>query len=97
MHPFLPGGPNWTIESLIESVDSPREIDPSAQGLDQEELLGIAQTLVELQQDEFYPIIGNIPTEWGLTEGDLEAVGWFLDRRRVGIADRLRALSDQST
>jgi hypothetical protein len=92
---FLPGGPNWTLGSLEKNVAFPHEIDQLAQGLDQGELVRMAYVLDNLDRETIQTIIKGVPTEWGVAAADLEAVGWFLERRRAGVAQRLRSLAGQ--
>jgi len=93
---FLPGGPTWTAESLKENVDSPREIDPLTTGLDDKELIRIADKLDQTGQAELLPILQKIPAAWTVPPTDLAAVGWFLEKRSSGVAMRLRTLADRN-
>lgn len=92
---FLPGGPNWSIEALEQNVDTPHEIDPLSRGLDPGELARMAGVLDNVGREAIRTIMQAVPVQWGIGAADLEAVGWFLERRRAGVAQRLRALADQ--
>lgn len=94
---FLPGGPEWTISSLEQNVDNPREIDALERGLDHRELARIADLLDNTGRETLCEIVRCIPEEWQLEVAELEAVGWFLERRRSGVAQRLRVLAERNS
>jgi len=93
---FLPGGPEWTIESLQEKVDDSHEIDSRARGLDENELVKIAELLDNIERDTLREILQAIPESWNIEAGELEAVGWFLEKRSSGVAQRLRVLAESN-
>lgn len=94
---FLPGGPRWTVDSLQKSVDSPHEIDALERGLDNNELVRIADLLDNVSRETICAILQAIPEEWPVETAELEAVGWFLERRRFGVSQRLRVLAERNS
>lgn len=93
---FLPGGPQWSVESLKENVDVSREIDPLATGLDDEELVRIADLLDNLHRDFLLDVLQAVPSVWPIDSRDLEVIGWFLEKRSSGVAGRLRVLAERN-
>lgn len=90
---FLPGAPDWTIGTLANSADLPHELDADSVGLDDHELLRIADRLESLTQRELSNVFVRIPLQWSVTDRELAAAGAFFDYRREHVACRLRALA----
>jgi hypothetical protein len=50
----------------------------------------VADTIERVTIDDCISITANVPSEWPVSDRDLEAVAWLLYRRRSQVADRLR-------
>jgi hypothetical protein len=92
---FLPGGPDWTIESLVDCVDRPHRQRRDSADLDTDALDGYADRLDRLTREDLRGMLQGIPDEWPVEQDELEAVGWFLERRAPQVAGRLRELSSE--
>ncbi len=93
---FLPGGSRWTVDTLQEAAEQPREIDPLATGLDSRELARLALAIDNVSRDELCAMIRRIPTEWHVQPNELESLGWFLECRQSGVSARLRILAERN-
>lgn len=87
---YFPGGPNWTTEKLQATVDVPHEL-PTDVELDANEAERIASRIEGLDPAQIVKVLEGIPTMWPAENGELEVVGWFLERRTAPVAERLRA------
>ena len=99
---FFPGGPDWPAhaESLRDSVDTPHRLqDEVAQsdpgGLDRAAVMEVADALDAVTTDDLANILSGIPSEWPVADGDLELMGFFLERRAPQVAERLRAMTGE--
>lgn len=93
---FLPGSPNWTINSLLESAEIPHPVGTDGSNLDHNEMEAIAVTLESGLRSDLVGVLNSIPADWPVSQQELEAVGWFLEHRCAGVAARLRQLIDDS-
>ncbi|WP_420619465.1 HipA family kinase [Candidatus Poriferisocius sp.] len=93
---YLPEGPRWTEHSLVERVDDPRRLTSSVDGLDASELSQLSARLRQLEADALADALRTIPRGWPVTDEELEAVGWFLQRRAAPVADRLDGYSGRA-
>ena len=93
---YLPEGPRWTIRSLEERVDDPRRLTSPVNGLDDSELSRLSARLRQLEADALADALRTIPRGWPVTDEELEAVGWFLQRRAAPVADRLDGYSGRA-
>lgn len=90
---FLPGAPDWNADSLAESADFPHELQANPAGLDDNELLRIADRLETLAARDLAEVVGRIPSDWHVSDRDLATAGAFFDYRMSPTAVRLRALA----
>ena len=89
---YLPEpGPTWSEASLVARVDEPRPLREASDGLDKDELIRLAQRLRAIEAPLLVEALRRIPVQWPVTDGELECVGWFLQRRSKAVADRLDA------
>jgi hypothetical protein len=88
-----PEGPSWTEAELVSSVDSPHELPLDHAGLDVDTLESTAGALESVTREDLQRILGAVPAEWGIPVDDLEAVGFFLERRAPAVAGRIRAIA----
>jgi len=89
---YLPGGPHWTPQALLPVVDEPHGIRHATDAVDVGELERLAGALESITRDNLRAILSGVPAAWPIATADLEALGFFLDRRRTAVADRLRTM-----
>lgn len=91
---YLPEvGPTWSPATLAARVDE-RHVPPwSADGLAPAELTRLAAALRSLSRTSIIEVLTAVPASWPVTDDELEAVGWFLERRSLAVAARLEAMS----
>ena len=81
---YLPQGPNWTEADLVSNVDAAHELTLDPSGLDLDEIARVAGLLEAVTRDQLRSILIAVPSEWGVPNDDLEAVGFFSrDGRRL--------------
>jgi hypothetical protein len=90
---FLPGAPNWTVESLLENVEVSHFLDTSPAGLDYNELGRVAAALENLARDQLVEVLRAVPASWPVQDAELEVLGYFLECRRSPVAARIRRLA----
>jgi hypothetical protein len=93
---YFPNGPNWTMEQLASTVDTPHPLD-APQGLDPKAILDFANHLKEVSHDDIGGILNGIPESWPVTTQELETMGWYLERRACAVASRLEKLAGTLT
>jgi hypothetical protein len=84
---------DWTVPELLSRVDRPHPQPRSAEGLSAEALMQYAMQLRSVSREEIAGILRSVPSEWPVTSTELEAVGWFLERRTGPVASRLVQLA----
>lgn len=89
---YLPGGPAWDEASLSAHVDAPHPPAYASSGLDPEALADFADRLDTITRDDLVALMSAVPASWPVSDRELEAVGFFLERRASAVAARLRAL-----
>jgi len=89
---YFPGGPGWTTASLQIGQRAHHQLPFSSTGLDASELNRLADRLEAVTEEEVAECASNIPAEWPVQNGELEALVDFLYARRGAVAQRLRAL-----
>jgi hypothetical protein len=94
---FPPEGPDWNEGELVNKVDVPRELAKSAAGLDLAEIDRVAYALEAVTREHLRSILLSVPSEWAVPNDDLEAVGFFLERRAPAVAARMRATAAKLT
>jgi hypothetical protein len=85
---YLPGGPNWRSEQLERSVDVEHAIDPGGP-LSLQAVREVAEKIRAVDRAMIIGILRDIPREWPVSDSELEAVGFFLERRAEQVAQRL--------
>ena len=92
---FFPNGPDWNryLDQLAECVDIPHELDAAAAGVDAIEALSMSERLAEVSIDDLAGVLSGIPGDWPASDGELERLGFFLERRAPQVAGRLRRLA----
>ncbi|MBL7257121.1 hypothetical protein [Paractinoplanes lichenicola] len=90
---FLPpSGWRWDAGQLRAKVDEPHPLRQEVDGLLREDLWRFADELDKVDRAVLLPILLRVPSAWPATDTDLETLGWFLERRAVAVASRLRDL-----
>lgn len=88
-----PDGPNWSEADIVGNVDVPHELTKDHAGLDANELDRLAGALEALTHKQLRDILVSVPAEWGVPNTELEAVGFFLERRAPAVAGRIRQIA----
>ncbi len=90
---YLPDGPAWSEAALLARVDEPHLPGYQTSGLDSDALAAFADRLDTIVRDEIVPVMSSVPASWPVSDGELETLGFFLERRAPAVAARLRALN----
>lgn len=90
---YFGGDPNWTPASLGSSRDQNYSMATPSTGLDMAELLRCADELEGLAPSRLEDALASLPTQWNVSDADMEAVIDFADYRRPTVAARLRAMA----
>lgn len=90
-----PEGADWTEAALLADVDTPHPFPALPSDLDLEELERLAGALEAVGREDLRRILAEVPLEWGIPSSELEATGYFLERRAPAVAERMRALGSQ--
>lgn len=91
---FTTGEGDWDSEVLARllEVDGSMAIRPN--GLDADRFEEMAQALRALTPDQLLTVVSAVPLEWEADDRNLEAMAWFLFRRRESVAARLTRLAE---
>lgn len=89
---FPDSGCDWSEETLVANVDQPRPLACSHQGLQEDALTEYALRLEQVSQEALSAILRSVPASWSVTDAELEALGFFLERRAPAVAGRLRSM-----
>ena len=90
-HGFYLTGPAWTTASLAAAQDTPFPLSAPADRLDHDELERLAGALERLSREDLEVELSKLPTDWPVTDSELDAVADFAYGRRDAVAARLRA------
>lgn len=87
---YFPDGPYWTEASLSRCIDAPREHDrANNDDISQVAIATIVDRLRTLNDAEIVAALSAIPTQWPVTDAELEVVGHFILTRAPAVAGRL--------
>jgi hypothetical protein len=89
---YLPDGPSWSEASLSAQVDTPHPPAYATRGLDAGAVAALADRLEAISRDDLVALLSAVPASWSASDRELEALGFFLERRASAVAARLRAL-----
>lgn len=89
---YLPGGPNWTVDTLQANATNPYPLGLATEGLDAEEIERLAARLETVSEEEIRVELSKLPADWPVTDEELDAVLEFAVARRTAVAERLRAM-----
>jgi hypothetical protein len=53
----------------------------------------VANALEHVERESLVQVLRSIPASWPVSDEDLEALGWFLERRAPAVASRVRVLA----
>lgn len=92
---FTTGEGDWDESVLARLIDLDGTwSDQTPRAIDGEALREFANDVERLDPNTLLAIMARVPVEWGAADHDLEAMAWFLHRRRLGTAARLRAMAN---
>lgn len=91
---FPPEGPTWDWAAIEAHQDVGHPIPADPAGLDKDELTRLADALDNVTHDVLLEILESVPAAWPVPNADLEALGFFLERRAPAVAQRLREIRD---
>lgn len=90
---YLPeNGPDWSEASLVARVDESHPATHPAAGLDDAEVARLADQLDSPLRAPLTDLLRSVPPSWPAFDVELEALGFFLERRAPAVAGRLRSL-----
>ncbi len=94
---YLPEpGPDWSPDSLATRVDEPHPAGYPVTDLDAAELRRLASVLRQPVRPALLDVLGGVPASWPVADDELEAVGFFLERRAPAVAARLLTMTGGS-
>ena len=95
---YLPEvGPTWSATTLAVRVDEPHVPPWATDGLAPDELRRLAGSLRSLSRTSIAEALMVVPASWPVTNNELEAIGWFLERRAAAVSARLEEMADRQT
>jgi hypothetical protein len=89
---YFPGGPDWTTDTLRANVGTAFPLGIPTGGLDRAELMRVAERVEGTSEEEVSSLLANIPADWPVSDDELHALLDYILDRRVGVAQRLRAI-----
>ena len=75
-------------------VDEPHLLAGPYGDLDPTEIQHLAERLEAMTRSELADVLQCVPGDWPVSDEELEALGFFLERRAPGVASRMRSLMD---
>lgn len=84
-----PRGAGWSEAAMMASVGLPNEFKDPGGGILAQDVLEIAEKLKSVQREAIADALRTIPQEWPVDDQELECVGFFLESRACGVAQRL--------
>jgi hypothetical protein len=90
---FPETGAEWSEATLLGHVGDPHQAPHTIVNLDQTEVNRLADRLDEVTSEDLASILRAIPPSWPVSNAELGALGFFLEVRARGVADRLRVLA----
>lgn len=90
---YLPEeGADWSRSALLAHVDEEHFPSWDPADLAQDEIKRVAEALRSVTRSALRDILQGVPASWSVTNAELEAVGFFMERRAPAAAKRLEAL-----
>lgn len=90
-HGFFLTGPGWTVATLGAALTTSFALSQPADRLDAGELGRLADSLEALSREDIEVELSKLPSEWPVTDEELDAVADFAYSRRGAVAGRLRS------
>lgn len=90
---FTTGEGDWDAGVLARLVDVDGSFSQLPGGLDRGAMVAMADRIDSLLPETLLSVMSSVPVEWGTDDRNLEAMAWFLFRRRSQVATRLRRLA----
>ncbi len=91
---YLPeNGPAWSEGTLVARVDEPHPAAHPTADLDPAELAALAARLRAPLRQRLVDLLVTVPASWPVGDVDLEALGFFLERRAPAVAARLETMT----
>jgi hypothetical protein len=90
-----PEGADWNEAALLAEVDTSRQLPAPHDELDVGECERVADALEAVTREDLCSILAGVPAQWGIPVIELEAVGYFLERRAPAVGARIRAMGAQ--
>jgi hypothetical protein len=87
-----PGSGSWTRDELVAHAREPHQLSDSPTDLAADAVEDVATAVEAVTRADLVKIMSSIPASWPVSNDDLEALGWFLEHRAAGVADRVRKL-----
>jgi hypothetical protein len=87
---YLPLGPNWNEAELERVVDEPHELNDTYFGFDLWSASEVTGRLRRITKEALIDVLEAIPSDWPVSDQELEAMGFFLERRAQQVANRMR-------
>jgi hypothetical protein len=80
---FFPGGPDWTIDSLLEAAPAVPDLEIVKNcRITEMEMQGVLMALVNISEREILEVVARPATEWGITIKERVALVAYLVKRR---------------
>ena len=89
---FPEEGNDWSEATLTARADEERVLSWPTDGLDSAEVNRLAGALDAVARADLVEILSQVPLSWPATTIELEALGWFLERRAPQVARRLTSM-----
>ncbi|MGI8845852.1 MAG: hypothetical protein ACR2HC_06735 [Thermoleophilaceae bacterium] len=90
-HGFFLTGPDWTIATLGAAHTASFALSEPGDRLDADELERLADALEALTREDIEVELSKLPSEWPVTDEELDAVADFAHSRRGAVTGRLRS------
>jgi hypothetical protein len=84
---------DWTQSTLRAGVQDQVRPPFECGDLCSTEVDRLATRLGSISRQELIGVLQQVPPSWPVSDAELETLGWFLEERARGAADRLRTLS----
>ncbi len=91
---YLPEGPYWTESGLLQHVNESHQPPYPTDDLDSDATDEFATRLEDIDRQSLVEILNSVPMSYPVKNEELEALGFFLERRASVVAGRLRRLGD---
>jgi len=88
---YFPGGPAWTPDTLRQAASDAFVLGNPTNDLDGAELERLASAIEAVTEEEVVVVMQKVPTDWPVTDAELEALADFVLDRRASVAGRLRS------